>query len=191
MGNFNRGGGGFKGGFGGGRPSFQKKPWDNNRGGDREVVMHKAVCGECGKSCEVPFRPSGDKPVYCNNCFGAKKEGGDRGPRPDFGNRGPKRDFNDRPAPRPDFGNAVSSQDESKKQLRDINIKLDRLIESIEKLTRSKQESNPAPKTSFVSEKVKEEIKKKPAPVVPVSKVPAKKAPVKKAVEKKGKAKKK
>lgn len=190
MGNFNRGGGGFKGGFGGGRPGFQKKPWNNDRGGDRETVMHKAVCGECGKNCEVPFRPSGDKPVYCNNCFGAKKEGGDRGPRPDFGNRGPKRDFNDRPAPHRDFGNPAASQDETKKQLRDINIKLDRLIDSIERLTRSRQESSPAPKTSFVSEKAKEEIKKKPA-AAPVSKVPAKKSPVKKTIEKKGKAKKK
>jgi CxxC-x17-CxxC domain-containing protein len=28
---------------------------------DRE--MHKAVCAECGKDCEVPFKPSGDRPV--------------------------------------------------------------------------------------------------------------------------------
>ena len=31
--------------------------------------MHEAICSDCGKRCEVPFRPTGDKPVYCNECF--------------------------------------------------------------------------------------------------------------------------
>ena len=31
--------------------------------------MHKATCGDCGNECEVPFKPSGEKPVYCNDCF--------------------------------------------------------------------------------------------------------------------------
>jgi CxxC-x17-CxxC domain-containing protein len=31
--------------------------------------MHKAVCSECGKETEVPFKPSGDRPVYCKECF--------------------------------------------------------------------------------------------------------------------------
>ena len=30
--------------------------------------MHKATCAECKKECEVPFKPSGDKPVYCKEC---------------------------------------------------------------------------------------------------------------------------
>ncbi len=34
----------------------------------------KAVCAECGQSCEVPFKPTGDRPVYCRNCF-SKREG--------------------------------------------------------------------------------------------------------------------
>jgi CxxC-x17-CxxC domain-containing protein len=38
-------------------------------GGDRQA-MYQAVCANCGKNCEVPFRPSGDKPVYCSDCFG-------------------------------------------------------------------------------------------------------------------------
>jgi len=46
-------GGGFSGGF------------------QRE--MHKAVCSDCGKECEVPFKPSGDRPVYCRDCFRKKK----------------------------------------------------------------------------------------------------------------------
>ena len=36
-------------------------------GGARE--MHAAVCAQCGKDTEVPFRPSGDRPVYCSDCF--------------------------------------------------------------------------------------------------------------------------
>jgi len=31
--------------------------------------MHPAVCASCGKDCEVPFEPKGDRPVYCNECF--------------------------------------------------------------------------------------------------------------------------
>ncbi len=31
--------------------------------------MYEAVCSQCGKRCELPFRPTGDKPVYCSQCF--------------------------------------------------------------------------------------------------------------------------
>lgn len=31
--------------------------------------MYPAVCSACGKETEVPFKPSGDKPVYCRECF--------------------------------------------------------------------------------------------------------------------------
>ena len=35
--------------------------------GPRE--MHPAVCADCGKETTVPFRPRGDRPVYCSDCF--------------------------------------------------------------------------------------------------------------------------
>ncbi len=35
--------------------------------GSRE--MHKSVCAGCGKECEVPFRPTGERPVYCRECW--------------------------------------------------------------------------------------------------------------------------
>ena len=64
---FNRGRGG----------DFGKK--DFKRGGpgkrqfgsrDRErPQMHEAICSDCGKRCEVPFKPTGDKPIYCRECF--------------------------------------------------------------------------------------------------------------------------
>lgn len=31
--------------------------------------MHSAICATCGKEALVPFVPSGDKPVYCSDCF--------------------------------------------------------------------------------------------------------------------------
>lgn len=31
--------------------------------------MHEAVCSSCGVTTQVPFKPSGAKPVYCRDCF--------------------------------------------------------------------------------------------------------------------------
>jgi CxxC-x17-CxxC domain-containing protein len=36
-------------------------------GGPRE--MHKATCADCKKECEVPFKPTEGRPVYCRDCF--------------------------------------------------------------------------------------------------------------------------
>lgn len=129
---YNQGGdrGGFRGGDRGGRPSFGgPKRWGgNDRGGrdDRKTEMFKAVCSECGKTCEVPFRPSGDKPVFCNECFGSKK--GDTGTAP-RNDRGPRMDF----APKPAYAPAASAgNDPMHKQMEAINSKLDRLIKLME-----------------------------------------------------------
>ena len=42
-----------------------------SRGGYENVQreMFPAVCAECGKSTMVPFRPNGEKPVYCKDCY--------------------------------------------------------------------------------------------------------------------------
>ncbi|MFH1189371.1 MAG: CxxC-x17-CxxC domain-containing protein [Candidatus Omnitrophota bacterium] len=45
-------------------------------------VMHKAVCADCRKACEVPFKPSGDRPVYCKDCFSKRKSNGTFRPGP-------------------------------------------------------------------------------------------------------------
>lgn len=39
--------------------------------GPRE--MHKATCAECGKECEVPFKPTEGRDVFCQECFMKKK----------------------------------------------------------------------------------------------------------------------
>lgn len=38
--------------------------------------MFKTICSECGADCEVPFKPTGSKPVLCSSCF--SKQRGDR-----------------------------------------------------------------------------------------------------------------
>ncbi|MBI4565797.1 MAG: zinc-binding protein, partial [Planctomycetes bacterium] len=35
--------------------------------------MHPAVCAQCGKQTQVPFKPRGDRPVYCSDCFGGRR----------------------------------------------------------------------------------------------------------------------
>lgn len=41
----------------------------------RERTMYQAVCADCRKSCEVPFRPTEDRPIYCKACFAVRKAG--------------------------------------------------------------------------------------------------------------------
>ena len=41
--------------------------------GSRE--MFSATCSSCGQEAQVPFQPSGDKPVYCSSCFEQRRGG--------------------------------------------------------------------------------------------------------------------
>jgi len=45
---------------------------DNFNSGPRE--MHKAICSDCKKECEVPFKPAEGKPVYCKECYSKHKK---------------------------------------------------------------------------------------------------------------------
>ncbi len=36
---------------------------------EKEFQLHKAVCAACNKDTEVPFKPTGVKPVYCRKCY--------------------------------------------------------------------------------------------------------------------------
>lgn len=57
----------------------------------RERNFTQAVCAECGKKCELPFRPTGDRPVYCRDCFSARNDSGSF--KGKFGNRSREGDF--------------------------------------------------------------------------------------------------
>ena len=58
-------GGGYGGGSGGGYGSRERAP--------RE--MFTAICSNCGRDAEVPFRPTSGKPVYCSDCFRSMRGG--------------------------------------------------------------------------------------------------------------------
>lgn len=34
--------------------------------------MFPATCARCGKPTQVPFKPTGDRPVYCKDCYQPK-----------------------------------------------------------------------------------------------------------------------
>ena len=93
---------------------------DNFRGGDRgDRQMFDAICSNCGKACQVPFRPTGEKPVYCSDCF--EKIGGGR------------RD-DDRSSDRPRFSGSDRPQTprvdtQFKVQLDALNAKLDKIVD--------------------------------------------------------------
>lgn len=57
----NRGGGG----------KFGKKSFG---GRDSRQQMHDAICSKCGKRCQVPFRPTGERPIFCSDCFGKERD---------------------------------------------------------------------------------------------------------------------
>ena len=51
--------------------------YDRGRGGNgfRERTYTRVICADCKKECEIPFKPSGDRPVYCKECFAERKKG--------------------------------------------------------------------------------------------------------------------
>ena len=60
-----------------GRPSG-RAPMRKSRD-SRDFQMTKVICSSCGDECEVPFKPTSDKPVYCDNCFSKNgKSGSDK-----------------------------------------------------------------------------------------------------------------
>lgn len=67
--------------------------------------MFKATCSNCGKECEVPFKPTGSKPVYCRDCF--RTMGGPDSRRTD--GRG-------------------SAQPQYREQFEVLNVKLDKIL---------------------------------------------------------------
>jgi len=39
----------------------------------RELEMTRVTCSACGEKCEVPFKPTSSKPVFCSDCFSKNK----------------------------------------------------------------------------------------------------------------------
>lgn len=92
----------------GGKRNFGRRSFGDR--GDRQ--MYPATCSNCGKECQVPFKPTGRKPVFCSECF--EKKGGSSDSKR-FGNR----NRNDR-------------QPQNNAQLEAINTKLDKILAILE-----------------------------------------------------------
>ena len=43
------------------------------RAAARAQSMHDIVCSNCGRAGQVPFAPRTDRPVYCSECFEARR----------------------------------------------------------------------------------------------------------------------
>lgn len=191
--------GGGRPSFGASRPSFGGRPSFNR--GDRDDApreMFQSVCADCNKSCQVPFRPSGDKPVYCSDCFGSHRVGEDRqdrGRRDDRGgDRFPKRDYTS--APRRDFAPSFAGKapmgdkriDELKKQLDIVAGKVDTIFRIVSGKTLVVETPSEKPKKSIDTKAVAESLKNMMTDAGNVEKKTAKKSAkktVSKAVEKK------
>ena len=65
--------------------------------------MHEVTCDKCGKRCEVPFKPTSSKPVYCSDCF--KKD---------------------------EHFESKNKPDQFTKEFDQINRKLDKILEALE-----------------------------------------------------------
>ena len=83
---------------------------DSSRGYGRDrpaPQMTKVICSSCNSECEVPFKPTSNKPIYCSDCF-AKNGGGRSNARP---NR--------------------SSSPNNSKEFEAINEKLDKIMKAL------------------------------------------------------------
>jgi len=164
-----------------------------DRDSRRPATMFQATCADCGKKCEVPFRPTGDRPVYCSACFDKSgsssfsRPGNKRFDRPSFGDRPkfqavcakcgrkcevPFRPTGDKPIYCNDCfdkGGApqIKHTGYSGDQLTSISAKLDKILALLSpataKLKEEKKPAAPAKEEKLVVEEVKPKKEKKTA----------------------------
>ena len=118
MQNFNRGGSRFGGGRNFKRPEFGRRDFSDR-------PMHRATCSKCGADCELPFKPTGERPVYCSKCFEHSRNS-DSGR---FEERNTNRNYNNYENKNENAGGNSDSQ--LKKQFETLNWKLDKILKII------------------------------------------------------------
>ena len=143
--------------------------------------MHKAICAKCGAECEVPFRPTAEKPVYCNNCFEKpdRENSGrpqERSQRSGFGDKrryeavcdkcGKECEVPFRPTPgkpvyceecfKKEKHGVGKGPDQLKQQFDILNAKLDKILSALN--------SNTSPKAAKIEKPKKSQTKTKAAP---------------------------
>lgn len=172
------------------KPGSRDGKWPKKRDfGDNSGFrpgMHKVICSDCGKECEVPFRPTGDRPVFCSTCFekhGSANSGKPQGRNYQKSGFGDKRMFeavcskcgNKCEVPfRPsgdkpvycsqcfDKGSKTSGKtpDQFKQQFEILNSKLDKILQALNpavslKTTKEKKTVKTVKKTKTAGKKVK------------------------------------
>lgn len=113
MGDFNRDRQGRGRSFGGNR-GFGSRP-------SRPATMYKAVCGKCGKDCEIPFQPTGNRPVFCRDCFRDNAAAADTRP------------MGERSFSRPVNSDGNTEYSHLKDQLASVNAKLEKIYALLNK----------------------------------------------------------
>jgi len=105
----------------------RNKTFSRSNDGDREssggkggFELHQATCDKCGRECDVPFKPTGNKPVYCRSCF-REINSQETGRKPDNSDRNTFRD---------DFKPREKSNPSSD-ELDKINRKLDKIMRAL------------------------------------------------------------
>ena len=133
---------------------FNKRDSGRNFNRDSQrPTMHSAVCDACKKTCEVPFKPVGNKPIYCSSCF--SKQSGSRENRfnkPRFENR--------------DNNKSSQSHEEILKGIKALNYKLDELFKFLPTTTptkkpKAKVKKKVAKKKVATKKSIKKIVKKK------------------------------
>lgn len=176
---------------------FDKKPRHDARGGgnryedrgQKEMQLFQATCTTCGKSCEVPFRPDGTKPVLCRDCFAKKNasphQDHGREDRPRFDrnasssdNRFDRNAAPSRPsAPEVDLSGII-------KQIAALEVKVNKILDIIAEKPTVVAAPVATPVVAKAAPKKEKAVAEKPKAAPAKAKAPAKKAVAKKVVKK-------
>ncbi len=162
---------------GGGKPKYE------DRGARQSQVLHKATCTQCGKACEVPFRPDGSKPVLCGACFTDRNDSSFRSQSSNRSDYKPNRSYGaGNAAPRPERSNAELMQ--ITKRLTMLEAKVSQLINMVSAMSNQAivtpepvleaEEAPEAPEAAVEATEVVEKPKKPAARKKAVAKKPKK-----------------
>ncbi len=109
-----------------------------------KTTMHKTVCDACHKPCEVPFKPNGQKQVFCDACFAKTRQT----ETSDYVRRKDKTVFDGPDSGKPfqtseTFTSSIATPGDAKiaelkREINSVNAKLDKLIDLVSKLSPKK-----------------------------------------------------
>lgn len=95
----------------------ENRTFERPQSEDRQLF--EAICANCGNTCQIPFRPSPGRDVFCSRCF-EKKEGSD--------SRRPERRAFDRPSFQHNDSQRTTDTSNYKAQFESLNVKMDKIL---------------------------------------------------------------